>query len=200
MKTISLYDEKELLLKLRSGDHLAFEKIYHLYKVRLTANALRLFKSTELAEELLQNLFLKIWEQRSAIDPSQSLNAYLYKIANNMAYDHFRKIGSDKKLYEKLVLATETSYNHIDKYILQKENQAEFNRAISLLPPQQQRVFTLCKLEEKSYKEVAQILNITTGTVNNHLTRANIFLRDYFLKKSSVAVSVLLAVIFQDIQ
>jgi RNA polymerase sigma-70 factor (ECF subfamily) len=194
-------DERELLEKLRSGNHAAFEEIYHIYKVRLIANSLRLLKSPELAEELVQDLFLKIWEQRHRIDTSQSLNAYLYKVANNMAYDTFRKISRDKRLYDHLVLATESTYDHIEKYIFSKENMEELNKAIHLLPPQQQKVFTLCKLEDKSYEEASLILNITIGTINNHMYRANLFLKQYFSERtgSGIAITVLMSAILEGI-
>jgi len=87
-------------------------------------------------------------------------------------------------------VATKTSYDHIEKHIYRKENQAELNEAISLLPPQQQKVFILCKLEEKSYDEASKILNITTGTINNHMYRANVFLKEYFSKKSASQASM----------
>lgn len=202
MRTITTEQEIELLQRLRTGDHAAFEEIYHLYKVRLIASSLRLLKSPELTEELIQNLFLKLWEQRAKIDTSQSLNAYLYKVAHNMAYDMFRKISRDKRLYDYLIQATALSYDHIENYIFSKENQAELNKAISLLPPQQRKVFTLCKLEDKSYAEVSAILQITTGTVNNHMTRANQYIKDYFTEnsKSGIAVSLLTVAILQGIK
>lgn len=199
MKPPIVTDEKELLRSLQSGDHVAFEKIYHLYKRKMIVAALRLLKSPELAEELVQNLFLKIWEQRLRIDVNQSLNAYLYKVAKNMAYDTFRKISRDRQLQEHLIKATAIVYDHVDDYIYNKENKRQLSDAISLLPPQQQKVFTLCKLEEKSYEEVGQLLNITTGTVNNHLTRANQSIREYFLNRSreGVAISLIMAAILQ---
>ncbi|MXN91149.1 sigma-70 family RNA polymerase sigma factor [Flavobacterium sp. Sd200] len=190
MKMINPNEERDLLERLQGGDHIAFEKIYHLYKTRLISASLRLLKSPQLVEELLQDLFLKVWEQRDRIDTTQSLNAYLYKIAHNMAYDVFRKAGRDKRLYEHLIIATQSSYEHIEKAIFRKENQAELSKAISLLPPQQQKVFVLCKLEDKSYEEVSRLLNITTGTINNHMYRANLFLKEYFSQRSRSQITL----------
>lgn len=133
-----------------------------------------------MVEELVQNLFIKLWEQRDRINVSQSLNAYLYKVAHNMAYDTFRKISRDKKLQEHLFFNTSAEYDHIEKLIFDKENCLALNNAISLSPVQQQKVFVLCKLEEKSYAKVSEMVNITTGTINNHIYRANLFLKEYF--------------------
>ncbi|TRW21488.1 sigma-70 family RNA polymerase sigma factor [Flavobacterium zepuense] len=199
MKLVPLHDELDLIVRLRDGDHAAFEEIYHLYKAKMIANALRLLKSRELAEELLQNLFLKVWEQRTRIDTTQPLNAFLYKVAQNMAYDLFRKVSRDKKLQEHLIAATITSYDHIEKHIFRKENLEELNKALSLLPPQQQKVFTLCKLEDKSYEEAGRILNITPGTINNHMHRANLFLKEYFSRRSGIAVTFIASVICESL-
>lgn len=194
-------DERELLQRLRDGDHAAFEQLYHAYKVKLIANSLRLLKSRELVEELLQDLFLKLWEQRRKIDPEQSINAYLYKLANNMAYDTFRKISRDKRLYGYLLSTMESHYDHIESYLFSKENREELRKAIDLLPPQQKKVFILCKLEEKSYEEVSQLLHITTGTINNHIHRANLFLKDYFTSRSrsGVAIAILSYLLFREL-
>ena len=201
MKLVPLHDELDLLERLKEGDHAAFEEIYHLYKAKMIANALRLLKSRELAEELLQNLFLKIWEQRGKIDTNQPLNAFLYKVAQNLAYDFFRKVSRDKKMQEHLIAATITSYEPIEKHIFSKENLAELTKAISLLPPQQQKVFTLCKLEDKSYEEAGRILNITPGTINNHMHRANLFLKEYFSRqsRSGVAVALLMSLLSKEL-
>ncbi|OKS85700.1 RNA polymerase sigma factor [Mucilaginibacter polytrichastri] len=201
MPDLKNYTDFELASLLKKGDERAFAEIYRRYKSKLIGAALRLLKSPELTEELVQNLFLKIWEQREKIDPEQALNAYLYKIAHNLACDTFRKAARDKKLFGQLLLATSSSYDHIEKHIFAKENQAALNQAISLLPPQQQKVFTLCKLEDKSYEEAGRILNIGTGTVNNHMYRANVFLKEYFAGKPGkpIAFSLLLYMIADSI-
>ena len=195
MKSNKATDEKDLLVKLRNGDHRAFEKIYHLYKDRLISSCLRLLKSPELTEELLQDLFLKLWLQREKIDVEQSLNAYLYKVAHNMVYDFFRKASRDRRLQEHLIAVTPLSYNDIEEHIYQRENKVELMHAVSLLPPQQQKIFKLCRFEEKSHEEISALLNITVGTVNNHMTRANTFIKEYFQPKpgSHVAIAILAA-------
>ncbi|MBO9676334.1 MAG: sigma-70 family RNA polymerase sigma factor [Sphingobacteriaceae bacterium] len=180
MKSSALSDEKDLLFRLQKGDHHAFEAIYHLYKAKLIRNSLRLLKSADLVEELIQDLFIKIWEQRAKIDVNQPLNAYLFKVANNMIYDTFRKISRDKRLQAHLILNSSEEYNHIEKFIFDKENRIALKNAINLLPAQQQKVFVLCKFEEKSYAEVSEMLNISHGTINNHIYRANQFLKEYF--------------------
>lgn len=198
MEPLKLYDELELLPRLRSGDRVAFDIVFHKYKSQMAKNALRLLKSPELAEDLLQELFIRLWEQRSRIDPDRPLATYLYKIASNLAYDYFRKAERDQKLREQLLSISPVAYEPIEKAINEKESRLALERALSMLPEQQRIVFTLCKIEDKSYQEVAELLNISTGTVNNHLTRANTSLRA-LLQKSQVPSFLLASILLQGI-
>ncbi|UZJ63979.1 hypothetical protein OKW96_16425 [Sphingobacterium sp. KU25419] len=93
MTSLPIYDERDLLNRLRNGDYAAFEIIYHRYNKPITANLFRILKSRELVEETLQDLFLKVWEQHSTIHIEQSLQSYLHRVAGNLAYDYFRKVA-----------------------------------------------------------------------------------------------------------
>lgn len=192
------YDELELLRRLKLGDHAAFEMVFHHYKSQMARNALRLLKDPELAEDLLQELFIKLWEQRSKIDTEKTLGSYLYKIASNLAYDYFRKAAKDQKFREHLWTTSPLTYEPIEKSLFSKENKLALDYALAKLPEQQRLVFTLCKIEEKSYQEVAELLNISIGTVNNHLTRANSSLRA-LLKTAQYPAPLLAAMLLNGI-
>lgn len=172
------YDERELLRKLKLGSHDAFERIFHLYKNQLASNAHRLLRSSDLAEDLLQELFVKLWEQRSKIDTERPLGGYLHKIAVNIAYDYFRRAARDMRRNGNLSVITPVTHEPVENTLFDKETRLALEKALQNLPQQQRQVFTLCKIEEKSYQEVAEMLNISVGTVNNHLTRANASLRN----------------------
>ncbi|HEY8387177.1 MAG TPA: sigma-70 family RNA polymerase sigma factor, partial [Parasegetibacter sp.] len=102
MSTDNLYNEKELLFLLNKGDEQAFEQLYHSYSPRIFGNLVKLLKSEDIAEELLQDVFIKIWQRRSGIDPEQSFRSYLFRIAENSVYDFFRRTARDKLLQAKL--------------------------------------------------------------------------------------------------
>jgi len=187
--------ERDLLLRLQQGDSDAFNSIYVLYQRRIAWNLLRLLKSEELVQDVMQDLFLKVWDNRRNIDPSKSFRSYLFKIAENMVYDIFRKATLDEKLFEQLMRASENSYSHIEENIFATEKQQSLHNAINLLPPQRRQVFTLCKLEEKSYKEVAELLGISHATINDHLNKANQFLRKQISAESMLSVSALATII-----
>ena len=171
--------EREILLRMKQGDELAFEKIYRLYSPKLYGKLLRLLKSVPQTEEILQDVFLKIWEYRSFIDPEKSFNAFLFKIAENKAYDFFRKAARDKKLEAELIALSTINYIALEEFVADNEKLVLLENAISKLPPQRQQVFRLCKLEGKSYKEVSELLGISLSTISDHIVKATKSIREH---------------------
>lgn len=192
MNALNHAEEKELLLRLRDGNEQAFEFLYHTYKRKLAGNLLRLLKSEELVEEVLQDLFLKIWDTRTAINPELSFRSYLYRVAQNMVYDLFRKSARDKRVADHLMSASTELYSHIEEDIFKKENLYLLQQTIDRLPPQRRLVFTLFKIEGKSYKEISEQLGISHSTINEHIQKSNHFLRQQ-LNQTSVLTITLLA-------
>lgn len=182
--------ERNLVLQLKAGSAQAFESLYHLYKFRIAGNLFRLLKSEQLVEELLQDFFLKIWEQRAKIDPEQSFRSYLFRVSENMVYDFFRKASRDSKLREQLKTSYDEVYSHIEEGILSREDHSRLSELMELLPPQRRQIFMLCKMEGRSYKEVGELLGISPSTVNNQLLQANKFLKRMLNQDTAIAFIV----------
>ena len=181
MKEDFFIDEEELLLRLKQGHEAAFEEIYKLYSSRLFGNIYRMVKSESTAREILQEVFIKVWNNRTGIDPKRSFRAYIFRIAENNICDFFRKASRIKKMHSHIhVIATE-HYEHVEEFLLRKENNALVHKAINSLPPQRQQVFRLCKMDGKSYDEVSQQLGIAVSTVSDHIVKANKTIREYLL-------------------
>lgn len=185
--------ERNLLVRLQKGDREAFEQIYHEYSPRLAGNLMRLLKSEDLVKEQLQVLFIKLWNNRGAIDCDKPLKAYLFKIAENLVYDVYREAARDRKLYTHFILSQVEGYSHVEESIIHKEEFYLLEDAISKLPPQRQRIFRLKKIEGKSYDEIGQLLNVSNSTINDHLTKANRFLKEYISHHDSIAILLLAA-------
>jgi len=190
-------EEKALLLRLKDGDERAFEILYNNYKTRIAGNLFKLLKSDDVVKEVLQELFFKIWEVRAQIDPDKSFKSYLFRIAENLVYDYFRKVAKDKRLLTKLMASSSELYLHIEEDMLSKEDAQKLEHAIGLMPPQRKMVFTLCKLEGKSYKEVEEIMGINAKTISSHMLQANRFLKKHFGGSSTLTISVVLGVLFR---
>lgn len=108
-----------------------------------------------------------------------------------MAYDHFRKVAIDRKLENYLLSVTDETYSHIEEELVYKESNQLFLDAVAKLSPQRKQVFTLCKMEGKSYHEVSNLLNISTSTISDHLLKSNKFIRAQMLI-SEVLISIFL--------
>ncbi|WP_285010837.1 RNA polymerase sigma factor [Pedobacter faecalis] len=197
MVNINHTDEKSLLLQLKSGDERAFEILYNNYKFRLAGNLFKLLKSDDLVKETLQELFFKIWQIRTQIDPEKSFKSYLFRIAENLVNDYFRKVAKDKRLLAKMLASSSELYLHIEEDMLSKEEAQKLQQVIDMMPPQRKMVFTLCKLEGKSYKEVEEIMGINAKTISSHMLQANKFLRNHFKDSSGMVLSIVLSVLFK---
>jgi RNA polymerase sigma-19 factor, ECF subfamily len=145
-------------------------------------------KSEWTAQEILQDVFLKIWHNRESIDIEKSFRSYLFKIAENKVYDFFRKAAGDKKLRAQLLAVATEHYEHIEEFLLKKENNLLLQKAISSLSPQRQQIFRMCKLEGKSYEEVSRQLDISTSTVSDHIVKAGKSVREYLLDHLDIAI------------
>lgn len=172
-----IHAESEWLRQLRDGSYEAFEVIYHRYKVRLAASMLRLLKDSDAVDDLLQELFVRLWVHRDTIDPDQPIKAYLFRIAENLVYDAFRTMAKDKRAQERIQRLISESACEIEERIFAQENRQAIEAAIAMLPPRRREVFVLCKLESKSYEEVSSLLNISLSTINDHIYKANQFLK-----------------------
>lgn len=192
MKVSTNLNEKELLQGMQAGDQYAFETLYHYYSKRIYWKFLRMVKVENEVEELLQDLFIKVWERREQIDIEQSFQSYLYRIAENIVYDFYRKAARDRSLHEAIKNSTSEIDNHTLEKIQGNEIQNLVDQAISNLPPKRQEVFILCRIEGKSYQEAAEILGISVNTVRNHLVKASQTIKEHLADSQSTFLPILL--------
>ncbi len=181
-------DETGLLISLRKGDAKAFEKLYFSYSKRLYGNILRMVKSSDVAEEILQELFQRVWERRETIDVSKSFKSYLFTIAKHLVYDFFHSQTKQRHVEAYLIEASTASYEHIDEEIALKETHSIIANGILQLPPQRRLVYKLCKIEGKSYEDVSDILGISTSTISDHIVKATKSLKAYYLSKHAMTL------------
>ena len=112
--------EKELIFLLRSDDIRALEQLYHNYKVRLYSSILSIVKVEEQAKELLQEVFVKIWNARADIDPRKNFRVFLFKTTESLIYDFFRKAALNKKIENQFIASAASTRNGVEKHIYSK--------------------------------------------------------------------------------
>lgn len=179
-------EDKDLLIKLRKGDELAFVKIYNQYRHKIHTYAYQLSKSTDVAEEIVQEVFIRIWQKREQINVDLSFNGYIKKITLNHVLNHLKKVSREKSLQEEVFQLIEVSHNRTEDELLEKELRKIYAEAITQLPAQKKLIYQMSRTEELSHEEIALKLNISRNTVKNHMVEASRFVREYVRKNGGI--------------
>lgn len=161
----------ELIKKLQRGDEEAFCLIYLRYSGALYKFGLKYLRSALDSEELVQSVFLKVWENHKKLDPDLSFRAFLFTIAYNDICKIFRK----RKFYQKFisdgVASIPDSSNNTEEEIQSRSIEERINTAIDRLPERQRVIFLKSRTEGKSTKEIAEELKLSPGTVDNYVSQ-----------------------------
>lgn len=191
------YNEKVLMQQVSEGDELAFGILFDSYRPRLYSYILKLSKSQEMAEDVVQDVFLKIWKGREKLIEVEHFSGFLFQVARNHAYNGFRR-----RAKETLILAalrreeTGLTSENSEERILHKEVQEFIRQAVDKLTPQQKQVFLMSREQGMKHEEIAQELHITTRTVSNHISEALRFLRNE-IRTTYGPYAVVLFVLYQ---
>ena len=171
MNNNNSYDDSQLFTRIAAGDEAAFRDIVHHYSPKLLSFVFRMTKTMHIAEEIVQEVFLKLWQKRedNRID---NMGGWLHTVAANMTYTHLRREALNNRLINSLKAGHVDIHSEIDLKIDHKESVSLLTKAISQLPEQQRRVYELSKLEGMSREEIGKLLNISPNTVKNHLAKA----------------------------
>jgi RNA polymerase sigma-70 factor (ECF subfamily) len=177
----SLYDEKALLVKIAEGDEPAFRRLFDLYKERFYAVVLKMTRSEEVAEDIVQDVFMNIWSKRESLVNVDNPSSYFFTAVYRRVYHHYRKVALEKKLLQ-VVPPIKEWVNSTEEMVLAHESKNLITEAVEKLSPRQRLVFKLSKQEGLSREDVARQLHISPNTVRNQLADAikfiHTFLRD----------------------
>jgi len=192
-------EDNALIARFQNGDKEAFTQLYALYSRKLFLNLVRLVKSEEIAAEILQEIFVIIWEKRGSIEIQQNFRAYLYRIGENKVADFFRRVRRDRNLLFKIQKIASEHYSYIEEDMISRENAEILKKAIDTLPPQRKQIFELCKLQGKSYNEVSSQLGISTSTINDHIVKGTKAIREFLYSNQQYSASLLLFILLKEV-
>lgn len=178
MPDCSIYDDKALLAKIAVGDEDAFRELFNIYKERFYAVVLKMTQSDEVAQDIVQDVFMQIWDKRETLVDVDNPSSYFFTAVYRRVYHHYRKIALEKKLLQ-VVSHAKVSVNITDEMVLARESESLISQAIAKLPPQQKLVFKLSKQDGLSREDIARELQVSPHTVKNHLTYALKFIRTF---------------------
>ena len=166
------------------GDEETYIFLFREYYVSLCAYSRRYVGRKDIAEEIVSDTFLKIWENRKSLIINTSVKAYLFHAVCNNSLNYLRKLKTENNLVEYFRetssenLGFEVTMEEIEEQSLIMENMSQkIEEAVNLLPEQQQRAFRLKRLEGKKTKEVAEIMGLSVKTIEMHLSKATLHLR-----------------------
>jgi RNA polymerase sigma-70 factor (ECF subfamily) len=186
----SMPSGEEVLLRMIEGDESAFTSIYRQYHPALYIYLLRFCKIPDLAEDLVHDVFLKIWEVRHRIDPKLPFTGYLYRIARNHAFKTIQKLAHDTTLQEQVLQQLEDTGSGLpEQLVREKEYDRLFREALDRLGPQRLNVFRLCRQEGKTYDEAAAILGISRNAVKKHMVLSMRFIHDYIYRHGDLLLA-----------
>lgn len=190
MISLSLSEEQDLLRKLQQGDKKAFELIYRTYHYRLIGHLIRLLKSKDLAQEVVQETFIALWDSRDMLHVDNSILPYLYRIASNKTINIFKKAMHDQRYREYLYPLIEQGYEQIEQNLYHKEQREILQKIIEKMPERQREIFVLCKFEGKTYEEVANELQLSIHTVHTQIKRANQLIKENLVNYPEFILSI----------
>ena len=187
-----LDNERDYILRISAGDEKAFEHVFNHYRNKIYSVALRLTRSSTVSEEIVEEVFLRIWLRRSLLNEIDNFGAYLYTIARNETYRILKQIARNYKIV--LLDENDSSFAHNDtnEYLTVKEFTSVLQKAIERLPNQQKQVYKLMKEGDLKRGEVAQLLQIQPETVKFHLAQAMKNIRAYCMLHLNSSVSFIL--------
>jgi len=174
----NLKTNSELLLRLKEGNIVAFDSIYEQYCKRLYAFVIRYVKQESDAEEIVQEVFIKIWENRGKIDVYSSFESYLFTITYNSAISLLRKRVHEKKYLEHVKSLQEVNVaSELTDDLYFKELNSKLQSLLLELTPRQREIFLLSREEGLTHDEIAKKLGISANTVKNHIVSVLNFLK-----------------------
>ncbi len=180
--------------EIKKGNRQALKKLYERYHMQLYYLGKRYLKNKELAEDAVQDVFLKVWDKRKKIDPTLSIEGFLFTTLKNHVLNMVRDEGKRKKIIEEVKQTAQTgkSVQTVEEEIIYSEYEDFLNKAINKLSPAEQKVFKLRSIEGLSNEEIAKKRKVSQNTVKTQYYLSSKLVRNYLKKHAGLFTSVLM--------
>ncbi len=189
-------DLDDIIYRLKQNDKEAFNLLFYMYAEKLFKFSLTFFNEEAEAEEIVQEVFLKIWLKRKTISDPSTFNAYIYTIAKNMIFNNLKKNIYRKKYETYIYSNSQTSRNDTENEVIYEETKQRIERAMEQLPKKRKEVFLLSRREGLKNKEIAEKLDISIKTVETHMSLSLKYLREIFHIDADKMMSLTLLILF----
>ncbi|MBS1563717.1 MAG: RNA polymerase sigma-70 factor [Bacteroidetes bacterium] len=185
----SLHNEPDLLERIAAGDEAAFGELLEFYRNRVYSHALAYVKRSTEAEDMVQDIFVRVWVYRARLVDVKDFADYLFILSRNQLLSAMRRRVQEmgQEIPEDILREPDDP----DVLLLKQDLAQQLHKAVAMLPPQQQAVFTLSRFEHLSQDEIAEKLGISKRTVKFHMGEALKFLRKYLRESGAMLLAVL---------
>jgi RNA polymerase sigma-70 factor (ECF subfamily) len=182
----------EVIISFANGDKDAFIAVYNHYQQIVFNNVARLIPQTDIVEDVLQEVFLKLWENKHKLHDEHAVASWLFSVSYNQSISHIRKLIRERKYLESMKTDVNFEYDPESEVEIENIKENILAEAINQLPLRKKQAFELCKLQGKTYAEAAEIMNISSETVKEHITLALKFVHTYTVNryKNESAISL----------
>ncbi|WP_205508880.1 RNA polymerase sigma factor [Longitalea arenae] len=194
MSSQPAYNEIELLKLVAEGNKNAFTEIYNNYRHKIYSIAYELTDSTGVAEEIVQDVFLKVWVKRDTLPEVTHFRAYLFTITRNYVFTALKRIARKESIEVNAMEGTPFYHHDTEDRVLNKEYTRILQAAIDRLPEQQKQVYNLIKKEGLKREEAAAALQLSAETVKSHLAQAMRSIRTYCLTRLDVSIALIILI------
>ena len=167
MAIYNLFADKELLLKIGQGDQKAFRQVFDQYNKTIFTFVENFIHSTADAEEIVQETFVVLWNNRNSLSDIDHPRNYIYTIARNKCYDYLAKVARNEKMMKYAWENTQTSFNETESIIQVKESMMVIDKALLKLSSQKQEVFRMSRFEDMSHEQIAEATGLSKSRVKN---------------------------------
>lgn len=192
VQEIIIHNEPLLLRRIAAGDEKAYTEVYEAYHPSLVSCIIRIVKVKQVAEDISNEIFLNLWQNRHNIDAVQSLNAYLSAAARNRGINALKAMARSSAAMNEVQQAFPQKSIDTETHLLSKEYLDFIKKEIANLPPRAKQVFILCREHGLSYDEVAARLGISRNAVKGHMVASMKRLRTFAEKDLGVPLTFLL--------
>lgn len=184
--------ERQLIVRLINNDEAAFCELYALYKNRLMYFAMKFLKSSNFAEDVFQDAFAAVWQNRRFLHPESPFAPYIYTIVKNRILNLLAGIDQEQQLKNTILSGSVDISNNTEDSILDADLNQLLDKALQSLTPRQRRIFDMSRKEMKSHQEIADELNISVYTVQQHISASLKVIRAYLVKYAGTYTNLLL--------
>ncbi|WP_316811771.1 RNA polymerase sigma factor [Pedobacter heparinus] len=184
-------DEHSLLQLVSSGNEEAFTVLYERSRLRIYLFIKKYLKSSQLSDDICQNVFLKIWEHKEELNVISSFHAYAFTIAKRQCLDFLKRAAVEQTAMNLILQAYPMDNNVVEENLQYDEYLHFIDKTLLRLPLQSQEVFKLCRQQYKSYDEAAEILGISRHAIKKHMVRSMKVLRTAAESELGISMSIL---------